>query len=93
MKALLAVALILLSTPAQAQVACGEYNDFVKTLATKFHEKSVGKGIAKSGTAVFELFVGRDSFTVLSVTTGGQACIVLSGNEWIMGRDPTGEDT
>lgn len=91
MRALLALPLILIPVQAQAQMACGRYDDFVKVLSSDFHEKSIGKGIAEKGTLVLELFVSSQSFTILSVNTAGHACILRSGDEWI--AEKSGEDT
>lgn len=93
MRTFLVVVLALLTTAAEAQGVCGDYTEFVNSLAQKFKEKSIGKGIAREGTVVFELFASDTSFTILSVTPTGRACIVITGAEWIADNHIIGEDT
>lgn len=89
MKHILALAsLPLLAVPAQAQPACGIYNEVVKDISgPKYGERRVAQGQTKlgaeGGKIVVEVFAAPrgKTFTILLVRPDGLACIIAAGDK------------
>ena len=87
LQTILAIALVgftLLSTaPASAQQLCLSHDEVVAQLDKKFAEQAAGRGLAKGGKAMFELFVSETgSWTLVASKPNGPSCIVASGDSW-----------
>ncbi len=88
MKHILALAsLPLLAVSAQAQPACGSYNEIVQTItAPKYGERKVAQGQTKigaeGGKIVIEVFAAPKgkTYTMLLVRPDGMACIIGAGD-------------
>lgn len=62
---------------------CGSYKKFVIQLENQYQEASIGKGVSRAGQIVIELFVSKDTFTVLaSSLTMDRTCIIAAGKGW-----------
>ncbi len=69
--------------PASAQQACVTHEAAAKQLGKQFNEMVVGRGLANSGKAMFELFVSeKGSWTVVVSEPNGRSCILASGESW-----------
>lgn len=80
------VALLMWIGQAYSQSSmCGPYKEFVEALqGSRYEESSTGKGLSGSGTRVVELFVGKETFTILATQPdSGRTCIIAAGNAWI----------
>ena len=72
-----------LTGPASAQQVCLTRDDAAKALSNRFEEVVVGRGLANSGRAMFELFLSeKGSWTVVVSDPSGRSCIVASGENW-----------
>lgn len=83
---LIGTALLMWTASANAQSAmCGPYKEFVEAIeGSRYGESSIGKGISGSGTRVVELFVGKETFTILATwPDSGRTCIIAAGKMWI----------
>ena len=92
-RAVIIAAMILgITTPAQAQMACGTRDSVVEKLGKVYGE--VRKGAGLSGpTAIFEIWASDEwpgSWTILKTTPNGIACIMAVGDGW---QDDTGKLT
>lgn len=77
------LAMLALTVPAQAQMACGDHDKIVAHLAAKYGE--VPKGFGVSGRILVELLLSPDgSWTVLNTDTSGTTCLLSSGTDWEM---------
>lgn len=70
------------ATPLTA-VACGPHASMVAQLKDRFHEDIVSLGLAGNGH-VMQMFKTADggTWTLLSTTPAGVACILASGQHW-----------
>ena len=80
--------------PAIAQQACLAHEAAEKELEKQFDEKVVGRGLANSGKAMFELFVSdKGTWTVMVSEPNGRSCVLASGESWqhlpLLSGDPT----
>lgn len=80
--------------PANAQQGCVARETARDQLEKRFDEQVVGRGLANSGKAMFELFVSeKGTWTVVVSEPNGRSCIVASGESWqhmpILIGDPT----
>lgn len=78
-------ALLMWAAAAQAMGMCATYKEMVQgLLGTQYGESSIGKGLAAKETIVIELFVGKETFTILATSPdSGRACILAAGKMWI----------
>lgn len=82
MRALLAVALMALTVPAQAQSMCSQRKDLLKAITEKYNEVRVGIGMT-GGSAVHELYVSKTgTYTIIVTRPDGMACVVAAGVGW-----------
>lgn len=74
---------------------CGPYKEFVKAIeGSQYGESSIGKGISGGGQAVVELFVGKETFTVLVTwPASGRTCIIAAGKMWVAETKTPGDPT
>ena len=82
---LIIAAMILgITTPAQAQMACGTRDSVVERLGEKYGE--IWRGAGLSGpTAIFEIWASDawpGSWTILKTTPDGDTCIMAVGEGW-----------
>jgi len=82
------------SGSAAAQQVCGTHEVAKDQLEKQFDEKVVGRGLANSGKAMFELFVSENgTWTVMVSEPRGRSCILASGESWehlpLLIGDPT----
>ena len=70
------------TTPAQAQMVCGERVEIVKALEKGHQEQKTAAGLSGNGGLV-ELFTAMTgSWTLLLTVPGGPTCLLGSGEEW-----------
>lgn len=75
-------ALLALTVPAQAQMACGDRSEIIKMIAAKYKELPRAFGIVGDKTLV-ELFVSESgSWTMLETMSHGITCVIRSGQSW-----------
>ncbi len=88
---LAAIALIFITTPVQAQIACDTRDSIVETLGKVYGEVRRGRGMA-GPLAIFEIWASEEtgSWTILKTTPNGLTCIMAVGDGW---HDDTGELT
>ncbi len=79
---LLVLLAALHGAPVAAQVTCGEYDNWVRTLDSKYGESRRSSGI--SVQTVFETWANEKTgtWTIISVYPNGRACVVASGESW-----------
>ncbi|MDX6750928.1 hypothetical protein SH611_13990 [Geminicoccaceae bacterium 1502E] len=71
------------AAPAAAQLACGKYDELRSYLADTFNEQPSSFGLNDDGT-VLQLFAspGTGTWTMLTVSPAGTACVVATGRAW-----------
>lgn len=75
--------LLLSATVANAQRLCVLRDAAVAKLEGQYKEQVVGRGLAKGGRAMVELFVSNTgSWTVVVTDVNGRSCIVATGESW-----------
>lgn len=88
-------AILLTVSHAHAQSLCATRAEMVAGLqGSKYGEASTGKGLAMNGQVVIELFVGKETFTILATLPGGErSCIIAAGKTWVdVASETSGED-
>lgn len=76
--------IITINTAQAAQLVCGQREELIEVLETKYHEISVATGI-QSTRVLFEVFVSpKGTWTVLvtSPLIPTIACIKATGDSW-----------
>ena len=87
----LALILICLALPAQAQQACGPRDKIVTRLNTVYQETRHAAGIAANGNLV-EVFVAESgTWTIMISRPGGRSCVVATGHHWQRDKRPADE--
>ncbi len=83
MKALLAVLVLLVAGPVQAQKqACGDRKDVLNYYATQHKEAPVAMGLLTNGSLI-EVVTSKDgSWTILVTKPSGRTCAVAAGRNW-----------
>ena len=84
-----AILLGIMAREVRAQSSmCGPYKEFVKAIeGSQYGESSIGKGASGGGQAVVELFVGKETFTVLVTwPESGRTCIIAAGKMWVAAK-------
>lgn len=75
----------MLAVPAQAHMptTCGDHDEIVDLLSTKYNEWRIFWGRAGEG-AVVEVYgePHRETFTALIRLASGAACLLAAGEEW-----------
>lgn len=72
----------LVTTPATAQMLCGDRDQIVVSLSDRWDEQRTGIGLSSSG-AVWEIFSSQNgTWTMLVTTPDGPTCIVSAGEHW-----------
>lgn len=97
MIALIAVfSALLVADPARAQtVPCGPVDQVLTELSDQYGEQLIGQGEGPNGTQML-LFSHPegDTWTVVGILPGGQACFIASGSHWdIHEFTPAGSET
>ena len=90
----LVAATLVATGAASAQQVCGPREAAKDQLEKQFKEQVVGRGLASSGKAMFELFVSENgTWTVVVSEPRGRSCILASGESWehlpLLIGDPT----
>ncbi|MEQ1519712.1 MAG: hypothetical protein ABL936_00405 [Aestuariivirga sp.] len=88
-------AILLTVSHARAQGMCATRAEMVAGLqGSKYGEAATGKGLAMNGQLVIELFVGKETFTILATVPGGErSCIIAAGKTWVeVSNETSGED-
>jgi hypothetical protein len=81
---------MLASSPAMAQMVCGERVTIVKALEAGHQEQKTATGLSGNGGLV-ELFTGdAGSWTLLLTLPGGPTCLLGAGEAW-EGWTPDGD--
>lgn len=69
--------------PAMAQGLCGPRPEVLQKLSSEYQETPVARGLANNGQAMVELLTSkRGTWTIIVTGTGGQACLVATGQAW-----------
>ena len=62
---------------------CGNRNQMVKTLGSRFKEDRFAMGLA-SNVNLFEVFISKKgTWTILSTRADGRTCIIAAGKSWV----------
>jgi hypothetical protein len=77
-----AVALCALSAPALAAEPCAPREEIVQHLASDFNEKPVGMGLSASGGLVVMFASPAGTWSAVTVSAQGAACVIDVGNAW-----------
>ena len=81
--ALLAVAVILVSSAAVAQVPCGQRDKIVKWLAVKYKEAPIATGVSSQGSLIEVLSThDGETWTVIVTSPDGNSCLIANGQGW-----------
>ncbi len=80
---LLALLIALHGSPVAAQMPCGLYEGFTRSLEDQYKESRIGAGLA-TPSALFELWLNPEngSWTIIVVFPDGRACVRASGENW-----------
>lgn len=80
--ALMAVSLVATAS-ALAQSPCGNHDQIVKMLDTKYKELRIAAAIMAGRQSMIEIFTSATgTWTILVTTGGGATCIVSAGEGW-----------
>lgn len=80
---IMSLASLLLTTTAQAQLACDARTKMVTELNTKYSESQTGYGISLTGKQILELFTSNTgTWTILLTRPNGTSCAMAAGNSW-----------
>ena len=72
----------LSTSPAQAQMLCGDRAQIVDVLEQDYKEHRVATGLSDAG-ALLEVFVSESqSWTVVFTIPGGHSCVLSGGQNW-----------
>ncbi len=80
---LIAIAILLATSSASAQVPCAQRDKIIQWLAIKHKEQPVATGISMKG-ALIEVLSTKDgnTWTILLTAPNGISCVVDSGQAW-----------
>ncbi len=80
---LISVIVVISSSAAVAQGACGQRDKVVEWLALEYKEEPVASGISSKG-ALIEVLSNEngDTWTILLTSPTGTSCIVDTGEAW-----------
>ena len=68
---------------AAAQQACLARDVAVAQLEAQHAERALGRGLARGGAAMVELFVAEaGGWTVIVTDPEGRSCVVATGRDW-----------
>ncbi len=80
---LLAVAGLLVSSVAMAQVPCDQRDNIVKWLAVKYKEAPIASGVSSQGSLIEVLSThDGETWTVIVTSPNGNSCLIASGQGW-----------
>ena len=80
---LFAVAGLLVSSVATAQVPCGQRDKIVEWLSVKYKEAPIATGVSSNGRLVEVLTTqDGDTWTLIVTTPDGNSCLIASGQGW-----------
>ena len=80
---LFAVAGILVSSVAMAQVPCDQRDKIVEWLAVKYKEAPIATGISSTGSLIEVLSThDGDTWTLIVTSPDGNSCLIGSGQGW-----------
>ena len=79
----LVVPVVMMSSPAQAQLKCGDRMEALNHLSTKYHEAPVAVGLATNG-GVVEVLSTLDgkTWTIIVTMPNGKSCLIAAGQDW-----------
>ncbi len=81
--ALLALAVFLVSSPAVAQVSCGQRDKIVEWLAVEYKEAPIATGVTSKGRLIEVLSThDGDTWTVIVTSPDGDSCVIAGGQGW-----------
>ncbi len=82
LSAVLGAVFLFSGAPANAQTGCGDRDDVVAILETKYQEKVSAIGLA-GNSGVVELYTSENgSWTILLTQTSGVSCMIAAGENW-----------
>jgi hypothetical protein len=80
---LFAVAGILVSSVAMAQVPCDQRDKIVEWLAVKYKEAPIATGISSTGSLIVVLSThDGETWTLIVSSPDGNSCLIGSGQGW-----------
>ena len=78
-----AAGLLLVSqSPAQAQMLCGERNNFLKHLGQNYKEAPTAMGLTSTGKVIEVLTSEKGTWTIIITDPDGKSCLVAAGEAW-----------
>ena len=78
---LIAMSLILVPIAAEAN-SCGERDQILDVLASKYHESPVGMGITSDGQFLEVVASEEGTWTILATAPNGPTCPIAVGEAW-----------
>lgn len=94
MRRVIIAILALLAASPVAAMQCGKADEIRRVLAEQYQEEPVAIGMINDKViASVYASVGGKTWTILTFTTDGSACIVSSGKDWTGGEPPMGSGT
>lgn len=93
---LILFSVLLLADDAGAQpLPCGTVDQVITELTEKYGEQLIGEGQGPNGTRLLMFsHPDGDTWTVVGIMPGGQACFVASGSHWNVHEfTPAGSET
>jgi hypothetical protein len=89
-----ALALVAGAASAQQQMPCGERDELLAQLESRYKEAPTGFGLTPNGAIVELLTSEKGSWTLLLTLPGGRSCLIGSGEGWELwgGKKVAGKD-
>lgn len=87
----LALLLICLALPAQAQQICGPRDEIVTRLDRKYQEYRRSSGVAFNGHFVEVFAADRGTWTIIVSQPNGVSCVLAGGDHWQRDKKPADE--
>lgn len=77
-----AIVALTLSSPASAQMVCGDRVEIIKALENGHEEQKTASALSGNGGLVELYTATTGSWTLLLTLPGGPTCLMGSGEEW-----------
>jgi hypothetical protein len=83
-----AFAMMVVATPATAQMVCGKRADIVERLSSGYEERQSSAGIASNGNLVEVFASKKGNWTIIFTQPGGMTCLMAVGENWQTIKEP-----
>lgn len=77
-----ALLVVLLSSTAAGQVACGVRDDIVGQLGRQYGEGRVAVGLESRGRVIEVLASDRGTWSIIVTMPNGTSCLIAAGKSW-----------